>query len=86
MTVSQPPVSRIIFQLLAGLLTKYIKTPRTQETRVKKQRLFRNLGMGAGAIGIPGVYGSIDCTHILFSGGDFKILMKFTETEKDTFL
>ena len=40
----------------------------TQETRVKKQRLFRNLGMGAGTIGIPGVNGSIDCTHIrLFS-------------------
>ena len=71
MQVSQPTVSRIVFRvskLLASLLTKYIKMPRTQETRMENQGLFRNLGMGAGAIGIPGVNGSIDCTHIrLFS-------------------
>ena len=70
MTVSRSTVCRIVFcvsLLLASLLTKYIKMPRTRDTRMENQRLFRNLGMGRnGAIGIPEVSGSIDCTHIRF--------------------
>lgn len=67
MTVSQPTVSRIVFRvsvLLASKIHDYIKMPRTQAAKLENQRLFERLGYGNGAIGIPGVDGAIDCTHI----------------------
>ncbi|XP_044591911.1 putative nuclease HARBI1 [Cotesia glomerata] len=67
MTVSQPTVSRIVFRvsvLLASEIHDYIKMPRTQAAKLENQRLFERLGFGNGAIGIPGVDGTIDCTHI----------------------
>ncbi|XP_015182539.1 PREDICTED: putative nuclease HARBI1 isoform X2 [Polistes dominula] len=67
MTISQPTISRIVFRvsvLLASLFNDYIKMPQTQEDILENQRLFKNLGFGKGAIGIPGVDGAIDCTYI----------------------
>lgn len=67
MSVSQPTVSRIVFRvsvILASKINDYIKMPQTQEAKLENQRLFECLGYGNGAIGIPGVDGAIDCTHI----------------------
>ena len=89
MTVSQPTVFRIVFRvslLLASLLTKYIKMPRTQDTRMEHQRLFKNLGMVRnGAIGIPGVSGSIDCIHIRLVSTRFENLDEIYRNRKGYF-
>lgn len=67
MIISQSTISRIVFRvslLVASLLKEYIKMPRNEEMRNENQQLFNNLGKGNGAIGLPGVDGAIDCTHI----------------------
>lgn len=65
--VSQPTVSRIILRvsaLLASLIGETLKMPVTQERINENNKLFRNLGYGDGAIGLPGIDGVIDCTHV----------------------
>lgn len=67
MTVSQPTVSRVVFRvsvLLARLLRRHIKMPQNEEIRNENRRRFKDLGRGEGAIGLPGIDGAIDCTHI----------------------
>jgi hypothetical protein len=66
-TLSQPTVSRIVFRvstLLASHINRYIKMPSTQESRSENRRLFKELGYGPGAIGLPCIDGAIDCCHI----------------------
>jgi hypothetical protein len=65
--LSQPTISRIVFRvsaLLASLIRETIKMPTTQERKNENYQLFRILGYGNGAIGLPGIDGAIDCTHI----------------------
>lgn len=65
--LSQPTVSRIIFRvsaLLASLIGEIVKMPTTQERRSENNQLFRTLGYGDGEIGLPGIDGAIDCTHV----------------------
>lgn len=72
--VSQPTVSRIVFRvsvLLARIFNEFIKMPRTQEAKRENQRLFRDIGRRDGGIGLPGIDGAIDCTHIRLVGTRF---------------
>nr|XP_012224567.1 PREDICTED: putative nuclease HARBI1 [Linepithema humile] len=65
--LSQPTISRIVFRvsaLLASLIKESIKMPTSQERKNENYQLFRILGYGNGAIGLPGIDGAIDCTHI----------------------
>lgn len=67
LALSQPTISRIIFRvsaLLAGLIKEVINIPTTEERKNENYRLFRILGYGNGAIGLPGIDDAIDCTHI----------------------
>ncbi|XP_017875626.1 putative nuclease HARBI1, partial [Ceratina calcarata] len=67
MGISQPTVSRIVNRvsdLLGRLIFEYIKFPNSDEARRENRRLFRDLGQGSGAIGLPGIDGAIDCTHV----------------------
>ena len=52
---------------------------------MKNQRLFRNLGMCAGVIGIPGVNRSIDCTHIRLISTRFQNLDEIYRNRKGYF-
>lgn len=38
--------------------------PATQERKSENYELFKRLGYGDAAIGLPGIDGAIDCTHI----------------------
>lgn len=38
--------------------------PSSEEFRSENKRLFKELGYGHGAIGLPSIDGAIDCTHI----------------------
>lgn len=67
LAVSQSTVNRIIFRvssILTSLIGEVIKMPTTQERRNENHQLFRAFGQGNGAIGLPGIDGAIDCTHI----------------------
>lgn len=88
MTVSQPTISRIVFRislLVASLLKEYIKMPRDQETRNENRRLFNNLGKGNGAIGLPGVDGAIDCTHVRLQDTRFQNIGEIYRNRKGYF-
>jgi len=65
--ISQSTVSRIIFRvscLIASNIKRYIKIPRSDLAHSENRRLFKELGCGFGAIGLPSIDGAIDCTHI----------------------
>jgi len=65
--VSQSTISRIIFRvstLIASHINRYIKMPTSDEARSENKRLFKELGYGPGAIGLPSIDGAIDCTHV----------------------
>jgi hypothetical protein len=38
--------------------------PLSEESRLENKRLFKELGRGHGAIGLPSIDGAIDCTHL----------------------
>lgn len=65
--VSQPTVSRIVFRvsvLLARIFNQYVKMPSTPDAIRENHRMFRDIGRRAGGIGLPGIDGAIDCTHV----------------------
>lgn len=65
--ISQSSISRIIYRvstLLASNINRYIKIPLSDEARCENRRLFKKLGRGPGAIGLPNIDGAIDCTHV----------------------
>lgn len=88
MTISQPTVSRIVFRvstLIAGLIRNYIKWPQEEEAKSENQQLFQNLGKGNGAIGLPGVIGAIDCTHIRLTATRFQNINEIFRNRKGYF-
>lgn len=87
-SLSQPTISRIILRvstLLASLINETIKMPLTQERRNDNHQLFRVLGYGNGAIGLPGIDGAIDCTHIRLTHTRFRGLDEIYRNRKGYF-
>lgn len=65
--ISQSTISRIIYHvstLLASNINQYIRMPISDEAKSENKRLFKQLGCGPGAIGLPNIDGAIDCTHV----------------------
>lgn len=65
--ISQAMISRVIERvshLLASNLVDFVKMPQSEESKAENRRLFKELGYGQGAIGLPNIDGAIDCTHI----------------------
>lgn len=65
--ISQSTISRTIYRvstLLASNINHYIRVPISDEAKYENKRLFKQLGYGPGAIGLPNIDGSIDCTHV----------------------
>lgn len=88
MSISQSTISRIIFRvstLLAAQMYEVIKMPTTEEAQAENRRLFRLLGAGADRIGLPGVDGAIDCTHIRLSHTRFQELQEVYRNRKGYF-
>lgn len=88
MAVSQSTISRIIFRvsaLLSSLIREVIKMPTTQERKTENHMLFRTLGYGNGAIGLPGIDGAIDCTHIRLIHTKFEDLDEIYRNRKGYF-
>lgn len=74
MELPQPTIGRIVFRvtaLLATHLNTYIKFMTNQAAIEENRRLFKELGYGHGAIGLPCIDGAIDCTHIRLLGNNF---------------
>lgn len=75
--ISQTTVSRVVYrvtQLIASLFNLYIRMPITENAQAENQRLCVPTGFERGAIGIPGVDGAIDCTHIRLQHTRFRNL------------
>ncbi|KYN01667.1 Putative nuclease HARBI1 [Cyphomyrmex costatus] len=66
MELPQSTISRIMFRvtvILAAYLNTYVKFPTNQATIRESRGLFKKLGYGHGAIGLPCIDGAIDYTH-----------------------
>lgn len=86
--VSQPTVSRIVFRvsiLLARLLNQVIKMPSSLNAIRENQRLFKDIGCGNRGIGLPGIDGAIDCTHIRLTGTRFHNIEEIYRNRKGYF-
>lgn len=59
--------------------------PPTQERQNENHELFRVLGYGAGAIGLPGIDGAIDCTHVHLTHTRFQNLDEMYRNRKGYF-
>ncbi|XP_036143462.1 putative nuclease HARBI1 [Monomorium pharaonis] len=59
--------------------------PQDQEMRNENRRLFNNLGKGNGAIGLPGVDGAIDCTHVRLVDTRFQNISEIYRNRKGYF-
>lgn len=62
-----------------------IKMPSTLERQNENHQLFRVLGYGNGAIGLPGIDGAIDCTHIRLTHTRFHGLDEIYRNRKGYF-
>jgi len=56
--------------------------PSSVEQINENRNLFRNLGYGNGAIGLPGVEGAIDCTHIRLTHTRFQDIEEIYRNRK----
>jgi len=48
----------------------------------ENQRLFREMGHRGGGIGLPGINGAIDCTHIRLVGTTFNNIEEIYRNRK----
>ena len=83
--VSQPTVSRIVFRvsvLLARIFNQFIKMPCTPDAVRENQRLFRDIGRHDRGIGLPGIDGAIDCTHVRLVGTRFQNIEEIYRNRK----
>jgi len=62
-----------------------IHFPTNEEARRENQRLFVNLGKGNRAIGLPGVIGAIDCTHVRLTATRFQNIAEVFRNRKGYF-
>lgn len=88
MILPQPTISRIVFRVtvvLATYLNTYVKFTTNQEAIQENRRLFRELGYGQGAIGLPHIDGAIDCTHVRLVGNNFGGLAETYRNRKGYF-
>ncbi|XP_066596948.1 putative nuclease HARBI1 [Prorops nasuta] len=68
-------ISNVVFRvtnLLSMYLKDYVKFPTSRTNVENNWRLFKELGFGQGAIGLPSITGAIDCTHIRLSGTQYR--------------
>jgi len=87
MVLPQSTISRIIFRvtiILASYLNTYVKFPTNQAVQ-ENRRLFKELGYGHGAIGLPCINGAIDCTHIRLFSNNFQGLGELYRNRKGYF-
>ena len=59
--------------------------PRDVDARMENRRLFLDLGKGNGAIGLPGVDGAIDCTHVRLVNTRFQNIAEVFRNRKGYF-
>lgn len=88
MQISQPTVSRIIFHvscLLASLILDYIRAPRDPEACKENHQLFNDLGKRNGGIGLPGIDGAIDCTHVRLALSKFQNIDEIFRNQRGYF-
>lgn len=88
MQISQPTISRIVFRvsaLIASHINHYIKIPVSDEARSENKRLFKELGYGQRAIGLPCIDGAIDCTHIRLTHTRFQNVDEIYRNRKGYF-
>ncbi|XP_018397205.1 PREDICTED: putative nuclease HARBI1, partial [Cyphomyrmex costatus] len=86
--VSQPTVSRTVFRvslLLARHLNRFVKMPSLPDAIRENQRLFKDIGCGNRGIGLPGIEGAIDCTHIRLTGTRFYNIEEIYRNRKGYF-
>ncbi|XP_020299384.1 putative nuclease HARBI1, partial [Pseudomyrmex gracilis] len=86
--VSQPTVSRIVFRisvLLARIFNQFIKMPSVPDTIRENHRLFRDIGRRDRGIGLPGIDGAIDCTHVRLTGTRFHNIDEIYRNRKGYF-
>lgn len=86
--ISQSTISRIIFRvscLIASNINRYIKMPVSDQARSENKRLFKELGRGLGAIGLPSIDGAIDCTHIWLTHTRFQNIDEIYRNRKGYF-
>ena len=57
--------------ILASYLNTYVKFVTNPAAIQENRRLFKQLGYGYGAIGLPCIDGAIDCTHIRLLSNNF---------------
>ncbi|XP_071580307.1 putative nuclease HARBI1 isoform X2 [Temnothorax nylanderi] len=88
MELPQPTICRIVFRVTATLATHlntYVKFPTNQAAIQENRRLFKELGYGYGAIGLPCINGAIDCTHIRLLGNNFGGIAEIYRNRKGYF-
>lgn len=88
MALSQSTVSRIVSRvstLLASMIHDYIKMPSTQEALTENRQLFRQLGVDGDDVGLPGIDGAIDCTHIRLTHTKFQQFQEVFRNRKGYF-
>lgn len=71
--------------LLASYINTYIKIPVSAAIRSENKRLFKELGRGPGAIGLPAIDGAIDCTHIRLTHTRFQGIDEIFRNRKGYF-
>lgn len=59
--------------------------PSTPDTIRENHRLFKEIGRGNRSIGLPGIDGAIDCTHIRLTGTRFHNIDELYRNRKGYF-
>lgn len=86
--LSQSTVSRVVFRvsvLIASLMQRYIKMPSTPAEQQVNRRLFKDLGADRDGVGLPGIDGAIDCTHIRLTSTRFQQFQESYRNRKGYF-
>ncbi|XP_071652147.1 putative nuclease HARBI1 [Temnothorax longispinosus] len=86
--ISQSTISRIVFRvssLIASNINRYVKIPVSDQARSENKRLFKELGRGPRAIGLPSIDGAIDCTHIRLTHTRFQNIDEVYRNRKGYF-
>jgi len=66
-------------------MVRYIKMPSTREAETENRRLFKELGSDRNGVGLPGIDGAIDCTHIRLCSTRFQEVQEAYRNRKGYF-